>query len=429
MNTLPNAQRLSAPDEPRALATTLAILRLCAVAGQSVTVLGVTWVLGMDVPLLPLAAGIAALAAFGLFSLWRVRQPWPLRAGEVVAHIGVDTAVLGWLLYWTGGAANPFVSLLLMPTTLAASALALRHVAVVALLSALTYLVLLRWHVPLPGLHTHADGGEFNLHVLGMAVSFAISTVMLGYFIGRLARALRARREEVQRVRERALRDEGILAIATQSAGAAHELNTPLATMHTLLGELRREHREGPIAEDLELLQSQVERCREALRELVAVGKAQLSDTRERVALGDFVHGCVDRFRLLRPEVEVELDLDADIARLALPLPYGLRHALMSLLNNAADASEANGAFALQLGVHVEGAVLALRVRDHGLGLDAAAPAHLGRTFGSSKSTGLGLGFALADATAERLGGTLSLLPSAEGSETVLAIPLASLLA
>ena len=132
MNTLPNAQRLSAPDEPRALATTLAILRLCAVAGQSLTVLGVTWVLAMDVPLAPLAAGIAALAAFGLFSLWRVRQPWPLRAGEVVAHIGVDTAVLGWLLYWTGGAANPFVSLLLMPTTLAASALALRHVAVVA---------------------------------------------------------------------------------------------------------------------------------------------------------------------------------------------------------------------------------------------------------------------------------------------------------
>jgi two-component system sensor histidine kinase RegB len=413
--------------EARELAAILAWLRLCAVGGQSLTVFTVTRWMDVDVPLPPLAAGIAALAVFAAFALWRLRRPWPVSAAEVVAHIAVDTAVLGWLLYWSGGAANPFVSLLLMPTTLAASALALRHVAVVGALSALTYLGLLFWHVPLPTLHAHAGSGDFNLHVLGMAASFAISTAMLGYFIGRLAQALRARREEVQRVRERALRDEGILAIATQAAGAAHELNTPLSTLHTLLTELRRTPRDAELADDLALMQSQVQRCRETLRELVAVGKAQLGDARERSTLGEFVHGGVERFRLLRPEIEVALELTEVDAALPLALPFGLRHALLNLLNNAADASEANDADALQLAVQREGAALALRVRDHGRGLDAATRARLGHDFSSSKSSGLGLGFALADATAERLGGTLTLHPSDTGSETVLRIPLAAL--
>jgi two-component system sensor histidine kinase RegB len=413
--------------EARELASILAWLRLCAVAGQSLTVLVVTRWLDVEVPLPPLAAGIFVLAAFGAFALWRLRQAWPVGAGEVVAHIAMDTAVLGWLLYWSGGAANPFVSLLLMPTTLAASALALRHVAVVAALSALTYMGLLRWHVPLPTLHTHAGSLDFNLHVLGMAASFAISTAMLGYFIGRLAQALRARRDEVQRVRERALRDEGILAIATQAAGAAHELNTPLSTLHTLLTELRRTPREAELADDLALMQSQVQRCRETLRELVAVGKAQLADTRERTTLGEFVHAELDRFRLLRPEIEVALDLADPDASLPLALPFGLRHALLNLLNNAADASEANDAFSLQLAVQREGEILALRVRDHGRGLDAGTRARLGHDFASSKSGGLGLGFALADATAERLGGTLTLHPSTTGSESALRIPLVAL--
>jgi two-component system sensor histidine kinase RegB len=168
-----------------------------------------------------------------------------------------------------------------------------------------------------------------------------------------------------------------------------------------------------------------VERCRESLRELVAVGKAQLADTRERVTLGGFVHSCLEHFRLLRPEIELGLELDDAAAALPLAIPYGLRHALTNLLNNAADASEANGQYRLDLAVKRDGGSLSLRVRDRGVG--PAAQADLGHTFASSKSTGLGIGFALADATAERLGGALSLHAADGGSETVLSLPLAAL--
>ena len=225
----------------RELTWTLAWLRVCAVAGQALTVLVVAFWMGLPIPVGALALAIALLLAFALAVFWRLSRPWPVTPIEAVAHIAVDIAALTWLLYLTGGETNPFVSLLVLPITLAAAALPLRHVAIVALLAAACYLVLIPWHVPLPMLHAH-EGGDFNLHILGMAINFVITAAALSFFVTRLARMLRARERDVQRERERALRDEGILAIATQAAGAAHELNTPLSTMRTLLAELKREH-------------------------------------------------------------------------------------------------------------------------------------------------------------------------------------------
>ncbi len=414
----------------RSLASSLAWLRLCAIAGQAATVLWVAHVLRLPIPEGPLFAGIGVLAAFAGFALWRLRQPWPVTTVEAVVHIVVDTVVLGWLLYLTGGASNPFVSLLLMPITLAAAALGLGAVALIAGLSSTTYILLMLWSVPLPSLGGHADISDFGLHVIGMAVSYAISAAMLGWFIGQLAATLRTHQAEVQRIRERGLRDEGILAIATHAASAAHALNTPLSTVRTLLGELRREHPDGPLGEDLALMDSQIERCRESLRELVAVGKAQLSQSTERLSLEAFVAGCLDQFRLLRPETDLDLTIDAEVATLALAVPAGLRHALLNLLNNAAEASLGNGTSRIALTVRLGPGALEFRMRDHGAGIAPATLARLGIAFASSKSTGLGIGFALAHATAERLGGTLELHPAEQGgAETVLAIPLATLLA
>jgi two-component system sensor histidine kinase RegB len=259
--------------------------------------------------------------------------------------------------------------------------------------------------------------------VAGMGANFVITALLLAFFINRLARALRVQQLEVQRVRERALRDEGILAIATQAAGAAHELNTPLATMRTLLPELRREHADDlTLEEDLALLQEQVDRCRTILREMVAFGQAQLSQEAERMPLQAFVHGCLERFQLLRPEAELSLDLPDAVARQVLRVPPGLRHALINLLNNAADASASRGSDAVELEIHGEDGWLQLTVRDHGPGFDTEGTVALGR---SAKQGGLGLGLALAEATAERLDGELTAGNTEHGAQVRLRLPLA----
>jgi two-component system sensor histidine kinase RegB len=409
---------------PFALARTLAWLRLCAIAGQSVAVLVCAWWMQLQIPLLPLLLGIGLLAIFSVFAAWRLRQPWPLREWETIGHIGADTLVLGYLLYFTGGASNPFITLLLVPIALSAAALSVPAILAVSALAGFAYLVLLRWHVPLPMPMQGELHGGFSLHVAGMGVNFVISALLLGFFINRLAHALRVQQLEVQRVRERALRDEGILAIATQAAGAAHELNTPLSTMRTLLPEIRREHAgDALLAEDLALLEGQVDRCRTILREMVAFGKAQLSQEPERLSVAQFIHSCLERFQLLRPEADLILELDEVTAQTVLRTPPGLRHALLNLLNNAADASASCDSQMVVLQVARDAGWLQLSVSDRGPGFDDTDDAAL---LGySQKQAGLGIGLALAEATAERLNGELTARNTHRGAEVCLRLPLA----
>jgi two-component system sensor histidine kinase RegB len=363
-----------------------------------------------------------------VFAAWRISQPWPVHEWETVCHIVADTLVLSYLLYFTGGARNPFVTLLLVPIALSAAALSVRAILAVAAIAGAAYFVLLRWFVPLPMNELSANDHGFSLHVAGMGVNFGITALLLGFFINRLATAVRQQQQEVQRVRERALRDEGILAIATQAAGAAHELNTPLSTMRTLLPELRREHAtDAALNEDLQLLEGQVERCRTILREMVAFGKAQLSQEPERLALPAFIHGCVERFKLLRPEAELELAVQPELDALVLRTPPGLRHALLNLLNNAADASALCDSRFVMLEVRRHEQWLDWIVRDRGPGFTpAGATAAIGI---SGKQSGLGIGLALAEATAERLTGELIIANTGNGAELRLRLPLPAIAA
>ncbi len=416
-----NSDSHSLRTGPRALAQSLAWLRVSAIAGQCIAILAVTTWLDMAIPVLRLLVGVGALAVFAVFAAWRLRRSWPVTELESIGHTLVDILVLGYLLYLTGGASNPFVTLMLVPIALSAAALSTAAVLAVAILSGLVYLGLLRWSLALPEIHVYGLT-DFRLHVVGMVVNFIITAILLGVFILRLATALREQQAEIQRIRERALRDEGILAIATQAASAAHEMNTPLSTMRTLLPEIRREHADdSQLDQDLELLQAQIERCRDSLREMVSFGKAQLSQAPETMSVESFVHVCLERFRLLRPETTVHVTLPAQ-PDLVVHIQPGLRHALLNLLNNAADASASQDQDEIFLAASTDDDWLELAVRDRGPGFsDLDTLTGLGFT---RKQTGLGLGLALAEATADRMDGELVARNVDGGGEIRLRLPL-----
>ncbi|MEO7916853.1 MAG: ATP-binding protein [Dokdonella sp.] len=404
---------------------TLAGLRLVAVAGQLLTIIVVYYWLDMALHLVPLLIGITVLASFDLLAFWRLRLPRTIGAAEALLHIAVDTLMMGYLLYLTGGATNPFVSLLVMPITLAAAALRLRDVVAVAALAAATYLAVMRWHIPLPMFGADAAVTDFELHVIGMAISFVITAATLGFFIARLAASLRARQADAELERERALRDEGILAIATQAAGTAHELNTPLSTIHTLLTEMRRDQpKDSVLGDDLALLADQADRCRTILRELVAVGRIQLTDVPEISTIGGFIYQCAASIALLRPEIVLNDHVDAMLSSRRAAILPALRHAVINLINNAADASLAAGGDRVDLGIFENAGLVEFRIRDYGGSGMREQP----DSFRSSKSDGLGLGLALANSTAERLGGDLiAHSPLGGGTLQCLRIPIASL--
>ena len=243
-------------------------LRFGAVLGQLVVIMTVS--VGLDIAL-PLVALGSVMALELLLNVWSIAL---LRSGRSVAErhitlgVGADLLLFSALLYFSGGPANPFSFLYLIHIALAAVVLPPRtSFALVA--SALGCSLLLFWvHVPLP--HNHAQHQhEYSWHMRGMWVAFGLAACFIVYFIQRVLRGLRGIEEQLAASRERATRSEAVAALAMLSAGAAHELGSPLSTIALASSELLRRlpsDGEGAAArEDVLLIKSQVERCRAIL--------------------------------------------------------------------------------------------------------------------------------------------------------------------
>ena len=394
---------------------TLCSLRWLATAGQAIAIVTATWLLGLDLPQLPLWSGVCMLAAFNLYVQLRVHDsdPAPLTA---FFHILVDVLVLTWMVGWSGGIANPFGSLFLILIALAALALPRRWTHAVAAICVAGYALSATFGRPL-------HGGYFDtMHLLlwGTATNFLLSSVVVLVFSTRLAAALRERENQLALLRERFVRNEGIVALATHAASVAHELNTPLATMTLLADDIAEQCAGTPeLHEDLETLRELLVQCRE--RVLALAAPAEGARNRARTTLGNVL----EQWRLVRPTIELQRNADAP---LQLTLDASVGHLLQVLLNNAADAGEQAGQAQVDLDIRLQDGQLHGQVRDYGLGFKARQADLPGTLFNSGKTHGMGVGLALSHATIERLHGELWMRPAeSQGTRVGFRLPLANL--
>jgi len=401
----------------------LLLVRLIVFGCQVLALLYARFVLGLELDYaLVLSIFVLLAVVNGVLYLRLKRHPAP-NLREFFLHLLVDVLGLSLLLYFTGGASNPFVSYFLVPVTIAAATMTTAYAAGLAALALFCYTLLLFFYQPLPALMPemagmdHAlhgvasdDGGFMSLHIIGMWFNFLVSAGLITWFVVRMAAEIRMQQERLSRYREDTLRNEQILAVATQAAGTAHEMGTPLGTMAVLLKDLREQYRNDPALEqELALLQQQVVICRDALRGLVA--KADFRNRQQtEVNLRQFMQLLLDQWQLLRPELHCKVYLQVGEGPL-IPADTTLQQALINLLNNAADASPAG----IELSLHWDARQWTLQIRDHGEGLSREVAEQLGTRIASTKEGGMGVGWVLSQATINRLGGSVSLYPQDGG--------------
>ncbi|WP_027961135.1 ATP-binding protein [Halomonas halodenitrificans] len=387
---------------------------------------GITWtgflaaiifgveVLDFELEVAAVIGVVLIMAVINLATWWRLGRHRAVTDGEYLLHLLADVAGLTSLFYFTGGASNPFITYYLVPVTIAAATLPWRCAWIIAATSMAGYSALLAFHHPVPQL----TGGHYgpaeslNLHILGMWLNFALSAGLVTFFIYKMAHALRSREQALSRTREAALRNEQVLAVATQAAGTAHELGTPLSTMAVLLSEMREEAGEQPmLLKDIDLLRRQVDTCKSRLQQLVEsadrrrMARPQITDAELWVA------GVVQRWLVLRPDVNHLMEVAEHRKRARLAVDTTLEQALINLLNNAADANPDD--IAIRLDWHDNEVII--DIRDHGPGVALSIADQLGETFVSTKSKGMGIGLFLTHATINRFGGGVSLYNHPEG--------------
>lgn len=422
-------------------------LRAAAILAQCVTLILVQRYLSPDFAWAPMFGAVGFLALTSLLTWWRLSFDLPVGNLELFLQLSVDVMVLTVLLYYGGGSTNPFVSIYLLPLVIAAATLPRRYTWGMAALTLACYSMLMVWYVPLPGSHAqHAPaamqqmdhthhhmenmpaavpptaplGDSFNTHVLGMWLGFVISAVVVAYFVVEMARAVRIRDAQLNRVREETLRNERIVALGTLAAGAAHELGTPLSTMSVVIGEMRSECPSPEQQDNLVILDEQVRNCKRILDSLLS----QAQENGSELSLEEFIRNVLDEWQLLRPTVHYRFQVSGLQPSPRLRSDPALRSALLNLLNNAADASPDE----MDILLRWDDANAMLEIRDHGPGLTAEAAARAGSAFFTTKQEGRGLGLFLANATLERLGGSVRLSNrEGGGATTEVILPLRSL--
>ena len=361
----------------------------------------------LELPWLALGITLGVSGVLCVASALRLRGPWPVTEVEYAAHLVFDLLIHSVLLYFTGGSTNPFVSYYLVPLTIAAATLPWVHTLALAALALGGYTFLLVRYDPLQ----IAPAYQATLQVYGMWLSFALAAVLITFFVARMAEQLRQQDQRQAERREESLRDQQLLAVATQAAGAAHELGTPLATMSVLLKELRQEHTDPQLQDDLALLQSQVKLCKESLQQLVRAAEADRRQAIQEQTAREWVESVLRRWHLMRPEATYRYECLGPGAAPRLMPPADLSQSLLNLLNNATDACAED----LQIRLTWDAQWIQVTIRDHGPGVPLAIAEQIGRPFLTTKGKGFGLGLFLSQASVTRAGGTVKLYNHEDG--------------
>lgn len=364
-------------------------LRWGAIAGQALTIGIAAAFLGQSLPLVTLYAIVAVEAASNIVAgRWACRPTVSEHA--VGAILTLDVVLLTLLLANSGGPSNPFNFLYLVYIALAAMIVRARWAWVLVALSGACFGALFLLE------NGHVGHHDMAMHLRGMWVAFCVAAVFIAYFVQRVHDALREREAQLASARK-------LASLATLSAGAAHELSTPLSTIAVVAKELEHALADGdPHRDDVTLIRSQVQRCRDILDQMAVDAGASTGEAVEPVAITTIVESALEGLAA-RARVRIEYEGGAATHLVRVPL-RAFAQSVRALVKNALEASEAT----VVLRVAPRDQHMEFEVQDEGA-IAADVLPRIGDPFFTTKPPGhgMGLGVFLARAVTESIGGAL----------------------
>jgi len=384
---------------------TLIVLRWLAVTGQTLTVLGVHFGLGFDLPLALCLLAIAASAALNL--VISLTQPVQRFASEreSFAQLAYDVFQVLALVSLTGGTANPFAFVVAAPVLIGVAALPVRWWMTLAALTIAGSLAMSVWHLPLPW---HESAGLLELPALyrtGLWLALVITIAFTAFYAWRVGSEARRMGAALAATQSVLAREQRLSALGALSAAAAHELGTPLATIQLTAKEMARALKDPELREDAALLVSQAERCRDILKRL-SQAPSDSDQMHDRIALGDLLEEAAAPLNGLGAPVIISLPPGEDMPRLR--RRPELIYALGNFVENAVDFGRAE----VSLSASWSPTEFTITLADDGPGFPADILSKLGEPYISTRRNqagpgGLGLGVFIATTLIERLGGTV----------------------
>jgi two-component system sensor histidine kinase RegB len=392
-------------------------LRWVAVLGQLVAIGIVIAVLGFELDV-GVCLGLVALSAWlNVFLSIRYPARYRLSTSFSTWLLAYDILQLAALLYFTGGIQNPFAVLMIAPVALSAGTLPVRSTLLLGGVALAAAIVLLQSYYPLPWY----EGLRFELprvYKLGILAALSAATVFMAMYTWRLSKEARQMSAALAATDMVLASEQRLHALDGLAAAAAHELGTPLSTIVLVSKEL--EYELGPDSkyrEDLQLLHSQAQRCRQILQKLTRKPDDQ-DPMHASITVREIIEESAGPHRVSGKRIIVTANAVAGSDEVSRLEPVGQRrpgviYGLGNIIENAIDfaASEVEidarwGAESVVITISDDGPGFAPELMD-----TIGEPYITTRRFqdkGAKAHSGLGLGFFIAKTLLERSGATVS---------------------
>lgn len=403
-------------------------LRWYAAAALLCGALAVEGILQVRLPWWVIGAVLGLLVATNLAS--HPQRPFVRRhfKGFIAAWLTLDIILLTWVLFFSGGAHNPFTMLYLLYVAMAVILLPVVSawwvvgltVGAFAVLFESPYMLIAR-----DGRHLCTD---MDFHLKGMVLGLGIAGAGVVYFISSLNRALIAKHRELEKMRAQMAEQRKLVEMSAVAATLAHEVATPLATIAVIgrdWATIRCPADCGEqLREDARLIEEAIERCRrvlelagqpcgQTLSELSETVTAELFFTRLSLYLTAQELGRLQTLDLPEAGGEVQVPLQELVIMVAI------------LIRNAFEASSQDRP--IRLSWERDSAELIIAVDDAGRGMSETVLARASDPFFTTKSarSGMGLGLYLVRLFCQRHGGRLDLQSKpGEGTRASLRLPI-----
>lgn len=385
---------------------TLVRLRWLAVAGQTISVVVVALFLEFPLPLLTCAVLIAALAAANFALAIAFPSTQRLEPLSAFAVLGLDLLQMAALLYITGGLANPFAPLICVPVIISFASQPSRHSLALMALAVLCISALAFTPYPLPWYPGRTHVIE-PVILVGTWCSIVSMTAFAAFYAYRVSQEATLLADALSATELILQREKHLSQLDGLAAAAAHELGTPLATISVVAKEMERELGKDPrFGEDVQLLRSQSERCRDILKRLASMS-AEEEEHMRRLPLSSLIEEVVAPHR----EFGIRLSLIEKSDRTSEPVGTrnaGILYGLGNLIENAIDFAREQ----VTITVEHTAQTVTIIIEDDGHGYSPDVLVRIGEPYVTSRSRddragGLGLGLFIAKTLLERSGARL----------------------
>ncbi len=241
----------------------------------------------------------------------------------------IDILQLGILLYLSGGITNPFVIFILIPSVFSSSNLSLRTNILLVTLTTIIIIFLTFNHEDLP-INLNSDFHNNHYFYYSIPISLIVALVFLNYFAMTFGTQSRLRKEALGKMEEVMAKEHELLSLGGQAAAAAHSLGTPLSTITIITHDLMKQFKgQKDLEKDIELLNSQVERCNEILKRLTLNPVEEDEFIDKDINIRDYLHEIISSFKeISKKQFVFNFDQDSNPKKItkSIELVYGLRN-------------------------------------------------------------------------------------------------------